>query len=71
MDKDWPINCRQLSDDENLEESYCMGGEGGKLLAPFWVIVTYLEMFIFGKIFPAWGCFMKLFVKIRMTLRTT
>ncbi|XP_030829981.1 uncharacterized protein LOC578975 isoform X2 [Strongylocentrotus purpuratus] len=28
MDEDWPIDCRQLSDDENLEESYCMGGEG-------------------------------------------
>ena len=35
MDEDWPIDCRQLSDDENLEESYCIGGEGGKLLARF------------------------------------
>ena len=32
LDADWPIDCRQLSDEENVEESYCTGGEGGKLV---------------------------------------
>ncbi|XP_063951984.1 uncharacterized protein LOC135153396 isoform X1 [Lytechinus pictus] len=28
MDKDWPIDCNQLSDEGNVEETYCNGGEG-------------------------------------------
>ena len=59
MDEDWPIDCRQLSDDENLEEAYCIGGEGGKLLARFRFllsksIVMCSEMFSIGKICAAW-----------------
>ena len=33
VDAKWPIDCSQLSDEDNLEESYCIGGEGGKLSA--------------------------------------
>ena len=29
INEDWPIDCRQLSDDGNIDQSYCIGGEGG------------------------------------------